>query len=285
MCMRWLILLSCLVFKTSCFCITPSALQQFIQEYNSSPERQYRWSKAIYAIEKGNDDIALFYIEKEGIGDVIYNSGNTSDHNNRNSIHQRNVLITCVRQNKFEIIHAILQSKSPPKIDAVEYWLVFDRPTDNRRRPTKEKRILNIAIEECSNSLEAVKMLLDYGADINLRESHGHGRTPLETAISTKKYDIAKYLVEKGAVFTGILPAVIQYGDLDLLEFFLQRKIPPNEGLESAVRWRNKEALILLLDYDANPLWMLDLAVQLGDQEIIDILMNAIFKNQAEIKN
>lgn len=291
---KWFVLLSCILFKAPCFCLTPSDMQKFIKEYSASPEKHIGWSKIIYAIEKDfDDDLARFYIEKEGFVNPIYKRQKNWRQDN-SPIQQNNVLITCLRKNKLELIHAILQSKNPPMIDAKECW--FAKDMYSRTEEIKERRILNIAIEECTNSLELVQTLLDYGADLNSVETYksdpygcgnsksiNYSRTPLEAAIIVKKYDIAKYLVERGATFNGKLPLIITYGDLDLLEFFLQIGASPYEGLETSVRLRDKEALILLLNYGANPLSVIDLAVQIDDQEIIDILMEAIFKDQSEI--
>lgn len=158
----------------------------------------------------------------------------------------------------------------------------------------KERRILNIAIDEIDNSIEVVSLLLEHGASINACENYSiepkrerpnsphfvYSRTPLTAAILAKKFDVAKYLVERGAIFNGILPTVVKTRDLDLLEFFLLKGSSPYEGMETAIKTRNRDAVIMLLNFGVNALSFLDMAVEVGDQEIIDTLMSIILNEE-----
>ncbi len=250
------------------------------------------WSKAIYAIERDLDEIALFYIAREDIGSLDYDSRSRDFRDDKTPLYKQNILITCIRKNKIDLFNAILNSKfNLTNLDATEYWIIWRYQPLNMQVRIKEKRILNILIEEYENCFDLVKTLIDYGISLDTPEIYCveeiitpdwmpvpiYTRTPLSAAIQSKKYDIAKYLVERGANFNEILPEAILYGNLDLIEFFLLRGLSPYEGMQTAIYMNNKAAVILLLNFVADPLSFLDLAIQRGNQEIIDIIMNVIF--------
>jgi ankyrin repeat protein len=52
---------------------------------------------------------------------------------------------------------------------------------------------------------EAIKTLVEFGADINARTNHGKGGTPLHVAITSlsEKHPVAQYLVSLGALNIG----------------------------------------------------------------------------------
>ena len=106
-----------------------------------------------------------------------------------------------------------------------------------------------------------MKLLADFGADLNKCENHflfpnsigykSYDRTPLQEAIFKNK--------------------------LDVLEFLLERGVNPDTGLYMAVvTCRNIEALILLLNFGADPYAynssILKEAIELEDIEVVDIL-------------
>ena len=65
----------------------------------------------------------------------------------------------------------------------------------NLYRETTKRNIIFKVISP--NKIEFVKLLVDRGADINVKD--GVGNTPLMTAITLEQFDIALYLIEKGA--------------------------------------------------------------------------------------
>lgn len=251
------LLLSCLFifFSIPCFGeVTPDAFQKFLREYlvaRDVKEKTY-WSEITYAIEKDYDEIAMFCLDNLYLGDINY----------MNLGHYYNLHCLCVRKNKFEILEAIL-SKYHHIPDGTEFYTT--QKTGGLR--LKERRILNIAIEDRSNSLEWVKLLIDYGANIHLCEDYrtGNGlgdlhyyRTPLAAAVFANKLDVA--------------------------EFLLERKANPSDALITAVTSRNAPALVLLLNYGADPYhgngWILNEAIKLGYDEMVDILIDAYFSKQ-----
>ncbi len=58
----------------------------------------------------------------------------------------------------------------------------------------------------CKTNLEKVKMLVEAGANINYRTEYG--TTPLKVSIVQDKYDIALYLLEKGADYRSVTSSV-----------------------------------------------------------------------------
>jgi len=61
---------------------------------------------------------------------------------------------------------------------------------------------LLLAIEKESLSLVQT-MVIEFEADINLAPIHGRRRTPLQQAAEQGQYDIAKWLIERGAMVNG----------------------------------------------------------------------------------
>jgi len=283
---------SLLMIHISSYALESIELKKFISNYNVSNEKALNWSKAIYAIENDLDEIALFFIKKEGVGGPNYDSRSLYfNGKDKTPLYSKNILITCVRKNKINILNSILNCKYPPNIHAEEYWIVWDDIFRKNTVKIKEKKILNISIEESSNSLEIVKILVNSGIELNkpehyatepkydLRPLYVYSRTPLEAAIMSKKFDVAKYLVESGANSNGIIGYAIKYGDLDLIEFFLLKGASPSGALQAAIDNNNKEAVIMSLNFGADPVHLLDYAVQKGNQEIIDILIDVTLAN------
>jgi ankyrin repeat protein len=95
------------------------------------------------------------------------------------------------------------------------------------------------------NSIEAAKVLLASGADINKVEPDSH-YSPLLTAVTNKHYDMASMLVEKGAnVNDGSLPAVVQMRNFPAV-------VEKGDGHFTAAPQGGLELMKLLLEHGAN---------------------------------
>ncbi len=95
-------------------------------------------------------------------------------------------LITAIRDDDMEELSRLLDKSISPN----GKWHVFEWPDVSNNPPISE------AVR--NGSLEAVELLLEAGADINLKGANG--MTPLHYAVvGIGQYDIAYYLVEHGA--------------------------------------------------------------------------------------
>jgi len=240
--------------------VTPIAFQQFVKEYYTAKDTgNFSWSEIAYAIEKDYDEMALFCVENlplgplEQQGYVAYNSP---------SAKVCQLYCRCVIKNKLDLLRALCNKYPEINPDGSEYLLKYNMYGNQR---LQERQILNIAIEERSNSLEWVKLLADFGADLNKSEDYcsengtdTRSRTPIEAAIYTNK--------------------------LDVVEFLLERKVDPNMGLGIAVNRQNKEAVILLLNFGGDPYYnngeILQSAMRLGYFEIVDLLTAVYFRTK-----
>lgn len=115
----------------------------------------------------------------------------------------------------------------------------------------KEKNFGHTALIDASGGgdLKVVKLLIDSGADVNLKSSDKY--TPLMSAASQGKLDVVKYLVENGAE----LEVGDQYGrraidlgirNADVLKYLIKMGSVPSPGLvenySNVIGWR--ESLI-----------------------------------------
>ena len=230
--------------------VTSKAFQQFVKEYHDS-DRTIAGSELAYAIEKDYDAMALFYLHNFPLGQIDY-FGATNKRNYE--IYCYNIFCRCVMKNKLDLLKEICRIYPDVKLDGSEYF----RYQDGLRY--QERRILNMAIEERENSLEWVKLIAHFGGYLHSVERYylynqggrgTHVRTPIEAAILLNKLDVVEYLLEKN--------------------------IPPSTGLLTAVKCRNKEAVILLLNYGVDPYPALYEAIQLGYDEIADLLSDVYF--------
>ncbi len=239
-----------LLINTCCFGdITPTTYQRFLREYAETKENgKFNWSEVAFAVEMNYDEIALYCLDRLPLGNIDYTCFGTQ---------RRNLLLDCVKKNKMDILIAILNKYPDIKANGSQYVVNQGKIGPPR---IQEEQILNMAIQR-DNALKWVKLLADFGADLNKSENHfifpnsigykSHDRTPLQEAIFRNK--------------------------LDILEFFLDQGVNPDTGLYMAVvTRRNLEALVILLNYGANPYAyngsIFNEAIELEDTEIVDIL-------------
>jgi ankyrin repeat protein len=80
-------------------------------------------------------------------------------------------------------------------------------------------------------NLVVIKMLLDYGADIN-QVGEVDGYAPLRAALVLQKFDFAELFIEYGAMPTGILLAdlVLPAGVMDIINCALASRVDALEG-------------------------------------------------------
>lgn len=166
------------------------------------------------------------------------------------------MLLTCVKNNKLDTLIAIFNKYPDIKVSGSQYVMNQGKMGPPR---IQERQILNVAIDR-DNCLEWVKLLADFGTDLNKCENH----FVFPNSIGYKSYDL-----------TPLQEAIFK-NKLNVLEFLLERGINPDTGLYMAVvTTRNVEALILLLNYGADPYAyngsILKEAIELEDVEVVDI--------------
>ncbi len=228
--------------------VSPTTYQRFLREYTETKKSgKFDWSEVAFAIEMNYDEIAMHCLEKLPLGNIDYTCF---------EIERRNLLLTCVKKNKLDILIAIFDKYPNIKANGSEY-VINQRKIGPAR--IQERQILNVAIDR-DNCLEWVKLLADFGADLNKCENH----FVFPNAIGYKSYD-----------HTPLQEAIFK-NKLDVLEFLLERGINPDTGLYIAVTCRNIEALTLLLNYGADPYAyngsIIREAIELEDIEMVDIL-------------
>lgn len=122
----------------------------------------------------------------------------------------------------------------------------------------------HLVIAATKGDLEAVKLQISQGADINSR--HEHGTTPLMAAVQSRNSAVVHYLLEQGAETdvrddngTPLLFHIVYYDDPNLMLDFLQHGADPNmvshrlsTPLMQAAAENKLDLVKLLLAYGAN---------------------------------
>jgi ankyrin repeat protein/peroxiredoxin len=80
--------------------------------------------------------------------------------------------------------------------DIVQFLLDQGLPV-NARAKNNRTPLVSAICDNNRNNLDVIKLLIEKGADINI--SHDEGNTPLYDAIWNDKFEVAKYLLDKGA--------------------------------------------------------------------------------------
>jgi ankyrin repeat protein len=154
---------------------------------------------------------------------------------------------------------------------------------------------------------EAVKLLLDKGADVNGGQPGGLSGTPFQAALLSNQYEIAKILLKDGKPpidvhaktlslpTTTLLATVVDTKDADLLKVFLDHAvgIDPNEqmpivgwtALDSAILNRQNDLAAILLTklrgwhFTPNAITgqtTLDFAIQNGTPELVALILDKV---------
>lgn len=101
-------------------------------------------------------------------------------------------------------------------------WIYHHKYPNPIERDSQDGRsLLAAAILFNSRAIEALTLLLDAGADINIRDNKGE--TPLFYAVALSNYDIAYFLLQKGADYSikSQLPVLTDKGTEPLNKTFI----------------------------------------------------------------
>ena len=306
-----------LLIQQSCFgALNPIEFQLFITEYSNSAEKKLmKWSEVVYGIEKDYDDeLVIFILKKIGLGNPVYPSRLEETNYDMSDINYKSILATCIRKNRPKILESILNTKGPLNINYGEHNFHYFSRYRNHWYKIQERNLLNIAIEESDNSLTFLKILCEHGADVNCIEHYSadptglqkedHFRTPLISAVMKGKLGDVNFLLTCGANANPLniypldtpLHIAINNEKLDIAKALLTNKASALDGsLHYAVHNRKKNAVILLMNFGADPLqkfpgndgWLTDktafeIALQSQDPEIINILTSAVFNKKTK---
>lgn len=284
------------------FALEKDRLISFLQEYNASNEKYN--GKVTYAIEKGYADVAEFLILK---GESIeqYNeryplSFNPAEYklaSHLQNVYIKHPLITAIRKGHKAVALLLIQLGYGNK--AEEYKIEYKKQFDASQEEIERKNAMYVAIEDCEDGYDIVLGLLMNDFDVNTNNNlnplnkphvkHGYEFlyqfnyvyvTPILQAITVKNLDIAQLLLEYGA---------------DVEKFSSSPYVYENHGyqyrfagtpLQRAVNDNYLEGVVLLLSYGANPLngspSPLDIAIQKGYLDIVDVLSNTVLSDKHE---
>lgn len=121
------------------------------------------------------------------------------------------------------------------KHNALKAILDFTKDPENRQSSDIAHDITLLMIAAEKGNIEAIKMLLDYGADINVccEDKNGFVISPLFVAIFNGFQKTAELLVSKGAVFS-ISEALVSVEDEQRFTSFIKELISKNPSLLTA---------------------------------------------------
>lgn len=192
-------------------------------------------------------------------------------------------------------------------IDFKKYFL----PMSPSEVEQKKKRVIaNREISTPGLNLEKAKQLIEDGADPNIKEGK-----PLENAVKAGDYELASFLIEKGAKPTigkpmrwarnlDTIKLLVKNGaqlddraldssveDVNAVKFFLDNGLDPNTNYSvavvAAIRKSAAESLKLLLQAGGElylRYWRpIKVAVAIGNEEIIDIIFEHLRKKKQKI--
>jgi ankyrin repeat protein len=218
----------------------------------------------------------------------FYNKKILSWGNSKNDIDVYNIFITCIRKNRYDLLKILLMYFPDHRYSIFEYRISYKpRYVQSKYYETSiayERNVLNIIIQEKDNLYNYLDLFIYHNTDINSTDMPG-SVTPLNLACIKQEVDLVTYLIEKGARPTSYhLRWAFENNFLHLSELILNKAnyLINSSELEHAIFIKNKDAVRLLLNKGADPLpttvnkTPLDVALEVNDLEIIDILMEAI---------
>jgi ankyrin repeat protein len=140
--------------------------------------------------------------------------------------------------------------------DAAKVKAFIEKGADINAKDLSGDTPLHYAAKSESAGKDIVELLITNGADVNAKNNEG--KTPLDIALQRKREDIARLLVEKGAVFSDIHNAV-RAGNLEQVRAFLEEGVDVNAKgtldytpLHRAVAEGHKEIAELLISRGAD---------------------------------
>jgi|694.fasta_scaffold04531_23 hypothetical protein len=308
--MKILLILLLGLISTNCLAeVTKESFQNFLKDYFSSKEKTI-WQEVIYALEKDyDDDLIIYSLNKFGLQSPVYLSRKLSGHTSidfkdrrihwdnytedKSPVDVKNILITCVRKKRLHLFEELLYYFSSKYKDAISEYRFEYYTNAYNYIPVYERRISNIIIRETSNYMDYLMMLVNY-FNINVYtisifnfSDYPTNVYPIELAFEKLDSELIKYLFDNGSrddvtikgrslFFWSIL-----HNRADIAEILLE-KHPGNATsfLFDAITLKNKDAIILCLNYGADPLKPLELAFEINDPEIIDILMAVVYSKE-----
>lgn len=156
--------------------ILKNRLKEFLTTYFQSVEFAKGWSKLLFAIDKGYDDIALILIEKEpqALANIAGNE-------------HGKLLFSVIKNGKIDLLTSLINNGVDPNTKIIDYMPI--RGISNGQSP------LVYALSVLDSSI-IPKILIEKGADVDA--INNYGATPLHLAVDKGFIDIIKILINRG---------------------------------------------------------------------------------------
>lgn len=230
-----------------------------------------------------------------------------SKRGSKQPVNVKNILFTATKKKRLNVLKELflyLQKKDVQFIS--EFQISWDRngpagayspESALNSKVTFEANAIIFAIRELDDPLEYIQLFLQFSENpivmANITDIPSK-TTPLMESFKRGDVNIIKLLLDYGAnpAYNSLLTWSILHDRLDYVEILLENNkssIDSVEGLYEAIKQKNKSAILLLIHHGVNPLGyypsiaqkysnksLLEVAFDVGDSEIIDILLNAI---------
>ncbi len=281
-----------LLFSNFTEALEEKRLRDFLIEFNTRTEKHL--DRLPYAIEKGYVDIASYFVLRgETINQYVesipidWSKANYSkDYINSSDQYLKHPLITSIRKGYNELALEMLQMGINPSHFKEQKNVHRKRgdTTYNDIVPVELKTALYVYLTEGKTDLSLLSSLLlkdpsdpidrlnnlSYGGRGDAYERQIFSTSPLSVAIEFGRLQDARKLLEIGAAPNKLVSTEGNHGYVSALIF--------------AVKKHDKEAVMLLVEFGADPLLKtysstaLDIALQLGYEDLVDILLAAACK-------